>query len=75
MAKHRLETDTESLEWMNSFLVKFWPIFQPVLAETVINSVDQVLSSRVLVDLTLGVGLTRDAPDYTFMISVPIRLR
>ena len=37
--------------------------------------VDQVLSSRVLVDLTLGVGLTRDAPDYTFMISVPIRLR
>jgi Ca2+-dependent lipid-binding protein len=45
VAKHRLETDTESLEWINSFLVKFWPIFQPVLAETVINSVDQVLST------------------------------
>ncbi|CAG8954387.1 hypothetical protein HYFRA_00006014 [Hymenoscyphus fraxineus] len=45
MAKHKLETDTESLEWMNSFLVKFWPIFQPVLAETIINSVDQVLST------------------------------
>lgn len=26
-------------------MVKFWPIFQPVLAETVINSVDQVLST------------------------------
>ncbi|KAB8302889.1 hypothetical protein EYC80_006213 [Monilinia laxa] len=45
LAKNKLETDTESLEWMNSFMVKFWPIFQPVLAETVINSVDQVLST------------------------------
>lgn len=40
----RLETDTESLEWINSFLVKFWPIYQPVLAATIISSVDQVLS-------------------------------
>ncbi|KAL2155163.1 hypothetical protein VTH82DRAFT_3839 [Thermothelomyces myriococcoides] len=41
----RLETDTESVEWINSFLVKFWPIYQPVLAQTVINTVDQVLSN------------------------------
>ncbi|CCU78804.1 membrane bound C2 domain protein [Blumeria hordei DH14] len=45
LAINRLETDTESLEWINSFLVKFWPIFQPVFAESVINSVDQVLST------------------------------
>ena len=45
MAKSRLETDTESLEWINSFLVKFWPIYAPVLCETIINSVDQVLST------------------------------
>jgi len=45
LAKNKLETDTESLEWINSFMVKFWPIFQPVLAETIINSVDQVLST------------------------------
>ncbi|KAJ2907046.1 putative c2 domain-containing protein [Zalerion maritima] len=45
MALKRLETDTESLEWINSFMVKFWPIYQPILAQTVINSVDQVLSS------------------------------
>lgn len=45
MAKSKLETDTESLEWINSFLVKFWPIYQPVLCETIINSVDQVLST------------------------------
>ena len=43
-SKARLETDTEPLEWMNSFLAKFWPIYAPVLAETIIASVDQVLS-------------------------------
>ncbi|OCL02076.1 tricalbin [Glonium stellatum] len=45
MAKNRLETDNESLEWINSFLVKFWPIYAPVLCETIVNSVDQVLST------------------------------
>ncbi|KAI0175987.1 tricalbin [Hypoxylon sp. FL1284] len=45
MALKKLDNDHESLEWINSFLVKFWPIYQPVLAQTVINSVDQVLSS------------------------------
>ena len=45
MAKARLETDTESLEWINSFLVKFWPIYAPQLCETIIASVDQVLST------------------------------
>ncbi|KAL2010877.1 hypothetical protein VTN00DRAFT_3595 [Thermoascus crustaceus] len=45
LAKQRLETDTESLEWMNSFLVKFWPIYAPVLCDSIINSVDQVLST------------------------------
>ena len=45
MAKARLETDSESLEWINSFLVKFWPIYEPVLCDTVIMSVDQVLST------------------------------
>lgn len=44
MGLKKLETDNESVEWINSFLVKFWPIYQPVLAQTVINSVDQVLS-------------------------------
>ncbi|KAK4944116.1 Tricalbin-2 [Elasticomyces elasticus] len=45
MAKARLENDNESLEWMNSFLVKFWPIYAPQLAKAVIQSVDQVLST------------------------------
>ncbi|KAH6657518.1 C2 domain-containing protein [Truncatella angustata] len=45
MSLKRLDSDTESLEWINAFMLKFWPIYQPVLAETIINSVDQVLSS------------------------------
>lgn len=45
MGKARLETDSESLEWMNSFLVKFWPIYAPQLAKGIVQSVDQVLST------------------------------
>jgi Ca2+-dependent lipid-binding protein len=45
LALKKLETDNESVEWINSFLVKFWPIYQPVLAQTVIATVDQVLSN------------------------------
>ncbi|ORY04571.1 hypothetical protein BCR34DRAFT_604821 [Clohesyomyces aquaticus] len=45
MAKNRLETDVESLEWINSFLVKFWPIYHSILCDTIISSVDQVLST------------------------------
>ncbi|KAK5129911.1 hypothetical protein LTR08_002712 [Meristemomyces frigidus] len=45
LAKNRLETDVESLEWINIFLVKFWPIYAPVLCTTIVQSVDQVLST------------------------------
>jgi len=45
MAKKMSDTDNETLEWMNNFLIKFWPIYAPVLADTVVASVDQVLST------------------------------
>lgn len=45
MAKARLENDHESLEWINSFLVKFWPMFAPWMSKSIIQSVDQVLAS------------------------------
>ncbi|KAF3310907.1 hypothetical protein TWF173_009145 [Orbilia oligospora] len=44
-ALQRLSTDAESLEWINNFILKFWPIYQPVLAATVVNTVDQILST------------------------------
>ncbi|RMZ86937.1 hypothetical protein DV736_g5840, partial [Chaetothyriales sp. CBS 134916] len=45
LAKSRLETDAESLEWINSFLDKFWPIFAPQIAQNIIQTVDQVLTT------------------------------
>jgi Ca2+-dependent lipid-binding protein len=41
----KLETDSESLEWMNNFMVKLWPVLAPFISMTVIQSVDQVLST------------------------------
>jgi hypothetical protein len=35
----------------------------------------QVLSPNVLLDVSLGIGLNRDAPDYQLQVSLPIRLR
>ncbi|CAN6626338.1 tricalbin-3 [Trichomonascus vanleenenianus] len=43
MGLKKLETDTETLEWLNSFLVKFWLIYEPVLSETVVATANQVL--------------------------------
>ena len=34
---------------------------------------DTVLGSNLLLDLTVGVGLTRDAPDYQVLLSLPMR--
>nr|POE62865.1 uncharacterized protein pyuk71.03c [Quercus suber] len=45
LAKTKLETDVESLEWMNGFMIKFWPIYAPILCRTIVSSVDQVLST------------------------------
>lgn len=45
LAKNRLETDVESLDWMNNFMAKFWPIYAPILCQTIIGTVDQVLST------------------------------
>jgi hypothetical protein len=34
---------------------------------------DTVLGSNLLLDLTVGIGLTRDAPDYQVLLSAPVR--
>lgn len=45
------------------------------VASTLQIGFDRVLTRRLLFDLTLGVGLTRDAPDYSVQISLPYRFR
>ncbi|WVW80773.1 hypothetical protein I302_102759 [Kwoniella bestiolae CBS 10118] len=44
LVKTRLVTETESAEWMNSFLERFWLIYEPVLSQTIIASTDAALA-------------------------------
>lgn len=43
---NRLETDIETVGWMNLFLDRFWLIFEPVLSAQVIGQVDAILSEN-----------------------------
>ena len=43
------------------------------LAASLDLSVARVLTRNVLLEVSLGVGLTRDAPDYALQVSLPIR--
>ncbi|KAJ3020939.1 hypothetical protein HKX48_009472 [Thoreauomyces humboldtii] len=42
----QLETDSESVEWMNLFLTKFWLIFEPSLSEGIKTNVDLILEAN-----------------------------
>jgi len=44
LVKVRLGSEHETAEWMNQFLQRFWLIYEPILSETIVNSVDQILS-------------------------------
>ncbi|KAI8064721.1 C2 domain-containing protein [Gongronella butleri] len=45
LAKIRLESDEEPVEWINSFLQKFWLIFEPVLSALVVENLDTVINA------------------------------
>lgn len=42
-AANRLEEDVETMEWLNSFLAKFWVIYMPALSEMVMFQANEVL--------------------------------
>ncbi|WVQ70782.1 hypothetical protein IAR50_000304 [Cryptococcus sp. DSM 104548] len=44
LVKTRLVTETESADWINSFLERFWLIYEPVLSQTIIASTDAALA-------------------------------
>ncbi|KAH9948433.1 C2 domain-containing protein [Amylocystis lapponica] len=46
LVKTRLDSDYESAEWINNFLDRFWLIYEPVLSQMVVASVDQILSTN-----------------------------
>jgi len=44
LVKTRLMSESESADWMNHFLDRFWLIYEPVLSKTVTATVGQILS-------------------------------
>ena len=62
LVKTRLASEHESADWINNFLDRFWLIYEPVLSNTIISSVDQILSTNTppfldslqLTEFTLG---------------------
>ncbi|ONH69511.1 Tricalbin-3 [Cyberlindnera fabianii] len=51
-AAERLEDNFESMEWLNSFLAKFWVIYMPALSETVL-----AIAHEQLKDMAPGYGI------------------
>lgn len=45
LTKNRLINETESADWMNNFLTRFWLIYEDVLSKTIVNSVSQIISA------------------------------
>ena len=45
-ANNRLVNELETMEWMNSFLDKFWVIYMPALSETVMFQANEVLKDQ-----------------------------
>ncbi|KAI8084738.1 C2 domain-containing protein [Halteromyces radiatus] len=46
MAMRKLESDHESVYWMNHFIHRFWLIYEPVLCAQVIGTADAILSEN-----------------------------
>ena len=46
LVKVRLASESETADWINHFLDRFWLIYEPVLSQSIISSVDQILSTN-----------------------------
>ncbi|KAK9760619.1 Tricalbin-2, partial [Basidiobolus ranarum] len=70
----KLLTDTESTEWLNTFLSKFWLIYEPVLSATIVGIADGILAASTpgfldslrLSEFTLGTKAPRVESVKTF---------
>ncbi|KAL0092399.1 C2 domain-containing protein [Phycomyces blakesleeanus] len=41
-----LDTDAESVDWMNLFLARFWLIYEPILSAQIIGTADTILAQN-----------------------------
>ena len=46
LVKTRMASEHESAEWLNNFLHRFWLMYEPILSESILASVNQILSSN-----------------------------
>lgn len=46
LVKTRLASEHETADWINHFLDRFWLIYEPILSQTVVSTVDQILSAN-----------------------------
>ncbi|WFD05239.1 hypothetical protein MVES1_000567 [Malassezia vespertilionis] len=46
LSRQRMVSENETARWINHFLSRFWLIYEPVLAATIIQSVDAVLKDQ-----------------------------
>ncbi|KAL1917859.1 uncharacterized protein VTP21DRAFT_3693 [Calcarisporiella thermophila] len=44
LSRQSLESESESADWLNAFLDRFWLIYEPVLSGIVVSIVDQILA-------------------------------
>lgn len=47
LSTRKLENDSETVTWLNTFLQQFWYIFEPSLSERITEITDQILSENV----------------------------
>jgi Ca2+-dependent lipid-binding protein len=74
-----MEADEESVEWMNSFVAKFWLIFEPVLSALVVENLDNYITEYLppyldsirLTTFTLGTKPFRIESVKTFLNTDP----
>ncbi|ABN67748.2 putative xylanase/chitin deacetylase, partial [Scheffersomyces stipitis CBS 6054] len=53
-AINRLDNEAETMEWLNSFLDKFWVIYMPAMSEMVLT-----IANGILKDLAPGFGIDK----------------
>ncbi|CAD6931920.1 unnamed protein product [Tilletia laevis] len=46
LQKRHMDTENESVHWMNYFLDRFWAIYEPILCATIIQVVDGILVAQ-----------------------------
>ncbi|KAE8225894.1 hypothetical protein CF319_g1436 [Tilletia indica] len=46
LVKKHMDTENESVHWMNYFVDRFWAIYEPVLCATIIQTVDSILVAQ-----------------------------